>query len=190
MKTSDALLACLPSAYDLKGPGVGVEVGAVAAVVDAAIASADDIRSEHQPDKAAQALVDWERNYGLPDSCCGGASAAVDVRRSNLMQRLGVRGDLSRRYYIDMATRLGYTGCTITELGPMRCDDPCNTAVNGPDMVGVWQLNIPVTAPVYQLTAESPCEAPASLSGSSQLECVIRRRKPAHTTARFNYTAS
>ncbi|HQR97567.1 MULTISPECIES: putative phage tail protein [unclassified Polaromonas] len=188
MNTRDALIACLPPlAYDRQAPGVQAEATAAAAILDDAITSADVVRLEHQPEMASVALVDWERNYNLPDDCVGGLGASIDARRKSLSGRIYGRGNLSRPFLIEQAADLGYPGCTITELGPMSCTDPCDSPVNGEDFIGVWRLNVPVSTAIRTATCTDPCDSQLRSWGNTQLECVINRRKPAHTVAIFGY---
>lgn len=188
MNTRDALLECLPVvAYDRQAAGVRAEATSAAAVVDGAVSLADVITIEQQPGSTALALPDWERNYALPDACLGGAAATEQQRRANVLARIAARGNLSRQFMIDQATSLGYPGCTITELGPMSCEDHSESAVNGIDFIGAWRLNIPIATTVYTMTCDDPCDAALVSWGNAQLECVINRRKPAHTVALFAY---
>lgn len=188
MLTKEALLSCLPPlAYDRSAPGVQAEVAAAAAVLDEAAGLMEVVLDEHQPGKAILSLPEWERNHGLPDSCSGGATAPFDVRRSNLLERRIGRGNMSRPYYIDKAARLGYPGCTITEYGPMTCADPCDSAVNGIEFIGVWRLDVPMNTVVRLMTCESPSDSALASWGNEQLECAIGRRKGAHTKVIFGY---
>lgn len=188
MQTSDALIACLPPrAYDPSAPEVQRAAAATATVIDDAIQSAAGLRIEHQPDLAARALPDWERNYNLPDTCIGGADAPIDARRLNLLERIRGKGDLSRAFMIDQAEALGYPGCSITESGPMTCMEPCDSPVNGVEFIGVWRLNVPVATAIRVMTCLDPCDSALRSWGNTQLECVINRRKPGGTVAIFGY---
>ena len=185
---TDALLACLPPvAYDRQATSVRREMQAKASELAAAQQSMDAIVLEQMPDTAAQAFGDWERNYGLPDACIGGASATQVQRRNNLMARMRAKGNLSRAYMISIAADLGYPGCTITEWGGMTCADPCDSPVNGIEFIGAWLLNVPVSTAVIELACDQPCDQPLRSFGNTQLECSINRRKPAHTRAFFAY---
>lgn len=171
MNTRDALVACLPpQAYDRSAPGVQAEAAAAAAALDGAMELAEVVLTEQQPDLTLQALSDWERNYGLPDSCIGGLAATEAARRMNLLGRFAARGNLSRSFILDQATRLGYPGCTIDELSP-----------------GSWRLNVPMSTAVVEMTCASPCDSALRHWGNTQLECIINRLKPAHSTALFAY---
>lgn len=188
MDTRDALIACLPpNAYDRTGSGVQREAAATAALVDDAITSAQVLAAEHKPETAGLAMLDWERNYALPDACVGGAGAPLAARRLNLLARIRGRGNLSRGHMIEHAAALGFPGCTITELGPMTCTDPCDHEVNGPEFIGVWRLNVPVATAIREMTCTDPCDSALRSWGNTQLECVIRRIRPAHTVAIFGY---
>ena len=109
------------------------------------------------------------------------------ARRASLMGRIAGHGNLSRAFFIAQAAGFGYPGCTVTELGPMTCADPCDGAVNGPEFIGVWTLNVPVSTAVVTMTCESPCDAALASWGNTQLECMVTRRKPAHTQVFFTY---
>lgn len=185
--TSEALIACLPPvAYNRQAVQVGNEVAVLAALVDQGEQRADDVLTEQQADLTSAALGDWERNYNLPDPCLG-PSATFDQRRVSLLAKLVGLGDLSRSHMIEIAAALGYTGCTVTEFGPMTCADACDSAVNGEDFIGVWRLNVPAATLIQTATCASPSNVALRSWGNAQLECVIGRRKPAHTIALFGY---
>ena len=188
MNTRDALTECLPPvAYDRAAPGVLAEATSAAAVLDWSITLADVLLQEQQPDTTALALPDWERNYGLPDACIGGLAATVAARRANLIARIAGRGNLNAAFYIAQAAALGYPGSTVTELGPYTCMDPCDNAVNGYDFIGVWRLNLTLSTAIVVASCESPSDAPLRAWGNTQLECLINRKKPAHSVALFGY---
>lgn len=188
MTLQEALLAGLPpEAYDRTAPTVQAEAAATAAVLQDALNSTDDVLIEHQPESAAEALADWERNYNLPDACVGGASAPVSLRRLNLLARINGLGDLSRDYMLGLAEMLGYPYSTIIEFGGMTCEDPCDSSVTGEEFIGVWMLRTVLLTGIQTMTCESPCDAQLRSWGNTQLECVIRRHKPAHTIVHFAY---
>jgi uncharacterized protein YmfQ (DUF2313 family) len=184
----DALLGLLPPvAYDRNAAGVGQEAAAAAAPLADIERSASDLRREHDPAASVAALLDWERNYALPDVCSGGTSQTIEQRRLALMQRIRGRGNLSRAFMISLAASVGYPGATITELGPFTCVDPCDGELMGFEWVGVWRMNLLQQTSTIEATCESLCDAPLRSFGNNALECLINRRKPAHTVAMFAY---
>lgn len=108
-------------------------------------------------------------------------------RRVNLLGRLQHLGNLSRQFMIDQAADLGYPLCTITEYGPITCESTCDSPCNGVDFIGVWALNVPTSTAIVYASCESPCNTPLAKWGNTQLECIVNRRKPAHTVAVFTY---
>jgi uncharacterized protein YmfQ (DUF2313 family) len=172
---TDALLACLPpQSYDRQATSVRREMLLAADQCDAAEGSLQSLILEQMPDTAGNAFVDWERNYGLPDDCVGGAAAPLSQRRLNLLARIKAKGDLTPAYMLSIAASLGYPSCTITEFSG--------------GLIGQWRLNIPISVGVIELTCVMSCDQPLRTWGNTQLECSINRRKPAHTTVLFAYT--
>lgn len=171
MNTLDSLAACLPPvAYDDKGDELTRELGAVSELLDEAIASADTVVVEQQPNLANLGLADWERNYALPDRALGPGGNSVGVRRSNLIARITAKGNLSRSHMIELAAVVGFPGATITEYPVFTCQDPCDQNVNDETWIGAWQMDVP-----------------ASTANQNLLRRVIERRKPAHTIAYINF---
>jgi uncharacterized protein YmfQ (DUF2313 family) len=121
------------------------------------------------------------------DTCSVVVPPSEAQRRSSLLGRLKRLANLSRQFMVDQAAALGYPGCTVTEFGPMTCQDSCDGATNSVEFIGVWKLNIPIATTVKYLTCESSCDAALASWGNSQLEYIINRRKPAHTKAVFAY---
>lgn len=188
MSTTESLLACFPPvAYDRSAPGVRAEAAVAARVLDDALAASGQLLKEQRPDQAQATFADWERNYALPDACVGGPAAADVLRRLNLMERVLGRGDLSRGYMLAITERLGYSGCTISEPALATCEASCEAPLYGTEFVGQWTLHVPVATAIHYATCESPCDAPLATWGNTQLECVINRRKPAHTKVLFAY---
>ncbi len=172
---TDALLACLPpQSYDRKATLVRQEMQLLADQFGAAADSLQAIVLEQMPDTSGNAFLDWERNYGLPDDCVGGANAPQSQRRANLLARIKAKGNLSPSYMLSIAAGLGYASCTITEYSGA--------------LIGTWRLNIPVSTAVVDLTCGMPCGQPLRTWGNTQLECAINRRKPANTNVLFAYS--
>lgn len=188
MDIVDAIPALLPPvAYDVRGAGVRRESAAIAAVLAAVESGAQTVLREQQADRTVVGLDDWERNYALPDSCSGGTSQTIEQRRLALRQRIAGRGDLSRSFMIFLASAIGYPGATIDEFGPTTCAHPSDSALFGFEWIGCWRMNLAQSTSITEATCDGASDAPLRVFGNTQLECVINRRKPAHTLVMFGY---
>ena len=188
MISADLLKRLLPPvAYDQNAPVLGVELAAEGAALDVAQLSGDRLIDEADPRVATEALADWERVLGLPDSCAGTAAVTVMQRRDRVLDKLRkVRGQ-SRQFYLDLATRLGYSGTTITEFRPATCADPCDLPVYGEDWRFAWQMNTVNALAIYEMRVGDPCDSPLRSWQSSELQCRLNKLKPAHTVVLMNY---
>lgn len=75
------------------------------------------LKLESDPRTTQDLLLDWERNFGLPDECFAEPFTIGD-RQFALVQRMTIEGGQSRQFFIDfVAERLGYE-ITITEWRP------------------------------------------------------------------------
>lgn len=138
------------------------------------------------PSTAVNLLPEWEETLGLPDPCAGEAPT-IEGRQQQVVAKLSLPGGQSQAYFIALAAKLGYAGCTITQYAPFRagrsrCIDPCG--VTG--WFFVWTFNIP-TLPVSYFNALSSCTDPLyTLDGGDDVECTIRNYAPAHTNVLFS----
>lgn len=147
-------------------------------------ARAADLRREADPRTTLELLPEWEAECGLPD-CCGGVADTLEARRARVVQQLLARGGQSRAYFLALAAALGFT-VTITEFNHYVCELDCEQPVYDEPWRFVWRVDAAAVT-VHELTAETVCEAPLAWWGNQVLECVIRRRKPAHTHVLFGY---
>lgn len=146
---------------------------------------AADLAGEADPRATLELLAEWERDCGLPDSCSGPA-VGIEARRREVIGALtGRPGGQSRAFFIALATAYGFT-VTITEFDPHTCEHACEHPVYDAPWRFTWRLNAPAET-IGELTCASDCETPLRWWGNRLLECVIRRRKPAHTTVLFGY---
>ncbi len=148
-------------------------------------ASAEQIIEETDPRTISALLTDWERAYGLPDSCVT-TEQTTDQRREAVVARYTHRGDQSRAAFIALAAKLGYT-ITITEFRPHTCEHDCEHPVYDDPWAYAWQVNAPLET-VRESTCESSCEDPLRAWGNELLECAIRRQAQAHNTVIFSYS--
>lgn len=121
------------------------------------------------PNTTLELLPDWERVAGLPDQCTG-ELGTLQQRHNALMGVLTTKRRLSKAFYIDLASRIGFL-IDITEL---------------PNFTWRVTAALDVNA-VYFKTGLSVIGEPLVSSLNNLLECVIQKLKPAHTIVEFNY---
>ncbi len=148
---------------------------------------AEAMLREVDPRFASICLSDFERVLG-PDPCGRDiAGMSLADRRLLAHQRWTARGGASRQYFIDLAAKRG-VAITISEnrvscAGELVCGDEL---VDWPEQF-VWTVHL-------ALTEESLFEADEGQAGDrlydlviSDIDCDIRRLKPAHTDVAFDY---
>lgn len=141
---------------------------------------------ESYPALTSEMLDDWERAYGLPDSC-GSEGDSMALRRAALLARIAERGGQSPSYFIGVAAALGFT-VTVHEyrparFGEMRFGDP----MAGQEWAFVWAIRAPETTVTPFRFGQGAFGDPFSSWGNDRLECVLSRIKPAHTILLFQY---
>ncbi|MDO8654181.1 MAG: DUF2313 domain-containing protein [Undibacterium sp.] len=190
MTHSDILKRLLPpNAYDPNGSQLSIELHAEGAVMDAALTLGDSLLDEFFPDTCVATLTDWERVYGLPDSCRATAQTVAE-RRASLVAKVRAGGGLSKKYFLQLATDLGYVDTTITEFKPVHCEMHCESAIRETPWRFLWQVNLPHQGNNHTfMRADSTCNSRVDSYTFSQLECVFMRLKPAHTYVKFTYKA-
>lgn len=185
---ADFLKHCLPPvSYDANAVNLTTELNAVAKQLDTALVTADNLSTEMFADTTVQALLDWERVYGLPDPCVTIAQT-IEQRRAALVSKVAALGGQSRAYFIGIAISMGYPDATIDEFQQMNCNSDCNAALNSEADTFYWQLNLPQsTGGVFYMDCNSDCNSALQSWGDEAIECRINKLKPAHTTALFAY---
>lgn len=149
----------------------------------------EGLLAQADPRRATSLLGDWERVLGLPDACTPAGLLLQDRQRA-AYQRLVEQGGQSRAYFIELARLLGEPNVTITQFKRFTCNSNCNNALAGPDDVFHWRVNIPRAAANARLfNAGSNCTSALQSYTPSVIECAFNRRKPAHTTVSFSYSA-
>lgn len=138
-------------------------------------ARARDLMVQTDPRVVTEMLTDWERAYGLPDGCVT-AEPTPDGRRLALHHKVASLGGQSPAYYVGMSALLGYL-TDVEEFTPSRLPLTLPTRLRSRPWAFAWR--VAVYGPL-ELT-EDPIYA------SADIECVIRRLKPAHTVVSFDY---
>lgn len=142
---------------------------------------------ELDPRSASLCLADYERVLG-PDPCGRDPSQmSLADRRQLAHQRWTARGGASRQYFIDLAAKRGVT-ITIDEnivtcADELECDDEL---VAEPEQF-IWTVNLQLLGESLFEADESETDDPLYDITLADIECDIRRLKPAHTEVVFNY---
>jgi uncharacterized protein YmfQ (DUF2313 family) len=153
--------------------------------------AADLLERETDPRLTSEMLSDWEAAFGLPDDCMGPATT-IEERRTRLMARMTMLGGQSRAFFIALAAALGYT-ITIDEFSPVLCGvSECGSdawCCGAPETRFYWVVNV-YDVPVWWFrggVGECGKDHHAEWAAIIDLECLIRRYKPAHTVVLFGY---
>ncbi len=161
--------------------------------------AADLLGRESDPRSTIELLEDWERMAGLPDACLA-EPLTIGDRQKALVSRLTMIGGQSRAFFIGLAASLGYE-ITITEHSPFmagisRVGDTRDGAGDyrweiGPAEVRYyWNIHLAAARLTWFRAGVGQAGADPHLriSLATDLECLIRRFKPAHTEVFFDYT--
>lgn len=137
---------------------------------------AGDLLIETDPRVVTEMLADWERAYGLPDGCVV-ADPTVPGRRLALHQRVASLGGQSGPYFVGLSALLGYEA-DIQTFRPSRLPLTLAARLAGRPWAFAWRVAVYGPAGIG---------AAIPIYASADLECVIRRARPAHTVVSFDY---
>lgn len=166
--------------------------------------AADLLERESDPRQTVEMLDSWERAFGLPDPCYEGPST-IGERQKALVLRMTWLGGQSRDYFISVAKFLGYD-ITITEYRPFmagvdRAGD--NRPYHADGSLGDWPAQIGHPAMRFAWTVhvhavrltwfragkgQAGIDPHLRIALAVDLECIIRRWRPAHTEVLFDYS--
>ncbi|WP_083554639.1 YmfQ family protein [Novosphingobium sp. NDB2Meth1] len=151
-----------------------------------------DLIEEADPRTAYELLPDWERVAGLPDTCTGAPETARE-RQAALHQKLTSTGGQTIAYFIDLAAKAGFL-IEIDEHRPAVVGMACDAELYGEAWAFAWTVRVlPFNGtqqgelPVAVAEAGDPVGIPLRGWGALDLECLIGRARPAHTTVLFAY---
>lgn len=150
----------------------------------------DNLIDEADPRTTLEMLADWERVAGLPDACAG-APDSIGERRIALVNKLAQRGEQSIPYFTAIASRLGYY-VEIIETDALKAGFRAGALCNGDAWCFAWIVHVVVGSAEYLASYAQfrvGSRAGERLRGFSalNLECLIRRAKPAHSEVMFIY---
>lgn len=156
---------------------------------------------EMDPNTTFELLEDWERLLGIPDECTPeDRELGISERRLRVLQKLTTGGGQSQAFYILIAQQLGYDIGVIDvedfkdfRVGEARVGDALNNSTLPGGGVGAagWAFTFQITAPAalvrYFRVGQSTVGERLVLFENDELECVIEKFKPAHTTVLFSF---
>ena len=148
----------------------------------------DDLLTEIDPRSTYDLLEDWERVLGLPDGCTP-VSGTLSERRAALIQKLTSLGGQTPAFYVALAAALGFA-IVIHEFDPAVDVYSPGLDISGGKWRLVWRVEV-LTQTDFTVFRAGVSAAGDRLTegGALDLECVIRRAKPAHTLVLFSYPA-
>lgn len=152
-----------------------------------------DLLEEVDPRTTLELLDDWERVAGLPDSCIA-APDSIAERRAAIQSRITAIGGQTIGYFVDLAATIGFA-ITIDEFRPFRIGSDVGDRLCGEGWAHVWRVNVqpPAADAGFGLTIRYFRVGQSAVGerlvgfGSLDLECIIRRAAPAHSTVIFAY---
>jgi uncharacterized protein YmfQ (DUF2313 family) len=123
------------------------------------------------PRTTVDLIAEWEAACGLPDECTP-PPQTLQERQGRVVAVLTVQPNSTLEHLRLVAEALGYPGVLLTETGP-------------------YEITVETPNPrwTYFRTGASRCgDLLGSLARAEDLECVLRRQKPAHLSLVFDYS--
>lgn len=163
---------------------------------------------ESDPRQTLELLPDWERAWGLPDPCFG-APLTIAARQQMLVMWMTLMGGQSREFFSYAASLIGYTIAVedfrewspfmvgISRVGDTR--DPGSVMpwvyrweIGRPEMRFYWSVKVGgVRLEWFRCGwhgSQCGVDPHLQIAAALDLECVLRRWKPAHTEIIFDYS--
>ena len=149
----------------------------------------DSFVEQYSPFTTVEFIDQWERTVGIPDSCFTNVGLSIDQRRNQVLIKLISRGANTLEDYAAILELFGITNFNIV-----------NGLANG-----VFPLIFPIKfytsrkEAAFSITFQFPEEdkpgivfpldfpAPFGSSGSSRIECYLRKIVPAVYSLTFEY---
>lgn len=160
--------------------------------------AAELLERESDPRLTIEMLDDWERNFGLPDPCFAQGHTIAE-RQAILVEWMTLEGGQSRGFFVAMAARIGYA-IRITEYAPYMCGiSECGDTRDewgdwrwmcGPEWIRfIWTVHVDSARLTWFRTGpgggEPGVDHHLEIGIALDLECMLRRWKPAHTEIDF-----
>lgn len=146
-------------------------------------ACASGLADEFHPGTAQALLPEWERDYGLPDSCAGGTY--LSDRRGALLARFNAPRDTSLATLVRVAAQYGYP-ITIVEPEPTTVSTPIGGVLRGSEWRWAFEVHADAVV-IRRATVSDNVSAPLSWQRNEGLECLIHRYRAAGRKPVFIY---
>jgi uncharacterized protein YmfQ (DUF2313 family) len=169
--------------------------------------AADLLEIETDPRQTVEMLPDWEAAFGLPDACVAERLTVAD-RQKALVQKMTTEGGQSIAYFKSIATALGYS-IVITEYSPFMCgvsqcgdtrpldqttsvESDYRWQIGPPEIRFYWRIHVLGIRLTWFRCGAGECgvDPLVRIALATDLECLFRRYKPAHTDVIFDYSDS
>jgi uncharacterized protein YmfQ (DUF2313 family) len=156
---------------------------------------------ESDPNHTVILLPDWERAWGLPDPCIA-EPLSLGERQIALVNKMTLLGAQSRAFFIAQAAAIGYT-ITIREWAPFMCgvsqcgdttlfddDGSPRWEIGPPEIRFYWSVRVSALRLIWfrASSGQAGIDPHLRIGAATDLECLIRRWKPAHTEVIFDYS--
>jgi uncharacterized protein YmfQ (DUF2313 family) len=166
--------------------------------------AADLLETESDPRATLELLPDWLRNWGIPDECIK-QPMSIDEQRKSLVGKMTLMGAQSRNFFVAVAADIGYV-IYISEYAPYMCgvsqvgdtrgqfnpSDPYQYRWQlGPEeMRFYWTVHVSGQRFVYFRCngSQTGIDRLLLIGLFDDLECILRKWKPAHTDIIFDYS--
>ncbi len=163
--------------WKLTGDAVtSATLGALAEELARVHGRGNTVIDESDPRTAEETLGQWEAMLGLPDEAIVEIPGTTAERQLAVTQKYISQGGQTPAYYIALAAACGYVvtindafGVDVTRAG---------TAVAGDFLTGLWAAHL------WEVVVDPPSGDALS---HAELEAIINRVKPAHTSVIFTY---
>lgn len=163
--------------------------------------AADFLQRESDPRASMEMLEEWERAWGLPDPCIA-EPLSISDRQNALVAKMTMLGGQSRDFFISFAALIGYE-VRITEHAPFMCGvSECGDTrdaysdwrweIAPPEIRFLWNVRITGLRVTWFRAGNGGGQAGVDpmvrIALATDLDCVLRRYKPAHTELVFDYS--
>lgn len=184
-----SLIAKLPPGFALakRGGVIDVIYGGYACSLADGEDAAEKLAAEIDPRRANYLLDDFERVLGA-DPCGRDFNVSTTAQRQRRAhQRWTATGGQSIPYFVGIAHNLG-VDIRIEEFWPSIAND----MVAGEELIPegeqfVWRVKLKLVDPMFFISGASEAWERLYDFTINDVECVLRRLKPVHTTLVFFY---